>query len=78
MKKIFRERINALSEEIKLFVFGNRHHEPGNCRPILEAGYLVVKNAEVVAKKLSIIRMGNQKTNSVSASEPSETLTEVA
>ena len=43
------------SEDNRCFVFGNRYPNPGNCHPILEAGYLMMKDEEGVTKKLARI-----------------------
>ena len=66
LHKLFQERIKMLSEENKCFTCGNSHPEPGNCRPILESGYLMIKDNEGAKNMLAIIESGRKKTTPVS------------
>ena len=45
LQKIFQEHINNIYEEKKEFVCRNRQPNPGKFRPILESGYLMIKDA---------------------------------
>ena len=56
--KIFWYHIKMFSEDNRCFVFGNRYPNPGNCHPILEAGYHMMKDEEGVAKKLARMPTG--------------------
>ena len=57
--KPFQDLIKALSEENKYFVCRNRHPKQGNCCPILEAGYLMIKDDKGVSNKLNRIPTGH-------------------
>ena len=62
--------IKILSEGKNFFVFLDRHPDPGNFRPALEAGYLMTNGTYRVARDLDRIYSGHQEKYYVSASKP--------
>ena len=60
--KLFWECINMLLEYHKCFVCGNRHPYPRKFCPTLDAGYILNKDEEGLAKKITSIPTGCQHT----------------
>ena len=52
-------------EEKRRFVCRNRNPNPGNCRPILDSRYLIIKDEKRAAKKLVRIPTGHQRSSAV-------------
>ena len=63
--KPFQDLIKALSEENKYFVCRNRHPKQENCCPILESGYIMIKDDKGVANKLNRIPTGHKRASTV-------------
>ena len=68
--KLFWERIKTLLGDIKFFVWGNIHSDPGNSRPILDSSYLHNKSKEGEENKLSRIPTGHHKFIDVTSTPP--------
>ena len=60
--KLLQDNTKTLWKYKKCIVCGNRLPNPGNFRPILEAGYLITKYAEGEAKKVVSIPNGQQRS----------------
>ena len=63
--KLFWEHIKMILDKVKCLISGNRHPDPGNFRPILESGYLMIKYREGEENKVDIITTGHNKAVSV-------------
>ena len=58
---------------VEKYTLTNRHPDPVNCHPILEAVYLMIKDEYGAATKLSIIPTSRQEARSVTSPRQART-----